>query len=295
MLFDRLRDRWKEQAHFEMVSLKNLKSDKQKMFQENVKVLWNRSVGPGYYRIGLTCHHRYKDAKPGQFIMLRFPGEITPFLRRPYSIHQLVYENDRVVGVELLYKVVGEGTEKLSGCHAGDDLDIMGPLGKGFTFSSRYETVYIAAGGVGVAPMVFLASYLKSKGADMGKSRIFLGGRSKDDLLCRDEFSDIGLQLQVATDDGSEGDRCFITHPLELSSKKKRPDIIYACGPLEMLKCVVGIAETYHVPCQVSIETVMACGMGACLGCAVEKKGTNKTYLHACVDGPVFDISTINI
>jgi dihydroorotate dehydrogenase electron transfer subunit len=270
-------------------------SDKRKMFQEKVKVLWNRSIGPGYYRIGLTCHQGYKDAKPGQFIMLRFPEQITPFLRRPYSIHQLIFDNERVVGIELLYKVVGVGTEKLSGCHVDDDLDILGPLGNGFTFSSHYKTVYLAAGGIGVAPMVFLASYLKAKGVNIGKSRIFLGGRSKADLLCRDEFLDMGIKLQVTTDDGSEGDRCFITHPLEMSSKKARPDIIYACGPLEMLKCVAGIAEQNHLPCQISVEAVMACGMGACLGCAVEKKGMKKAYLHACIDGPVFDISAINL
>jgi dihydroorotate dehydrogenase electron transfer subunit len=157
------------------------------MYQEKAKVLWNRSVGPGYYRIGLTCHHRYKYAKPGQFIMLRFPGQISPFLRRPFSIHQLIYENDRVVGIELLYKVVGESTEKLGGCQVDDDLDILGPLGHGFTFSSHYKTVYLVAGGIGVAPMVFLASYLKTKGVDIGKSQIFLGGRSKNDLLCRDD------------------------------------------------------------------------------------------------------------
>lgn len=264
------------------------------MFQEKTKVLWNRNVGPEYYRIGLTCHHGYKDAKPGQFIMLRFPGQITPFLRRPYSIHQLIYENDRVAGIELLYKVVGEGTKRLSGCQVDDDLDILGPLGNGFTFSSKYKTVYLVAGGIGVAPMVFLASYLKTKGVDIGKSRVFLGGRSKDDLLCRDEFSDIGIKLQVTTDDGTEGDRCFITYPLEMKSENDRPDIIYACGPLAMLKCVADIAEKYHVPCEVSVETVMACGMGACLGCAVEKKDMNKAYLHACIDGPVFDIRTIN-
>jgi dihydroorotate dehydrogenase electron transfer subunit len=270
-------------------------SGKHKMYQEKVKVLWNRSVGPGYYRMGLTCHHRYKDAGPGQFIMLRFPGQITPFLRRPFSIHQLIYDKDRIIGIEILYKVVGEGTEKLSGLQVDEDLDILGPLGNGFAFSGHYKTVYLVAGGIGVAPMVFLASYLKSKGVDIGKSQIFLGGRSSDDLLCRDDFLNIGINIQATTDDGSEGDQCFITHPLEIASKKDRPDIIYACGPIDMLKCVVGIAVKYNVPCQISVETVMACGMGACLGCAVEKKGPGKAYMHACMDGPVFDIDMINI
>ena len=265
------------------------------MYQEKVKVLYNRRVGPEYYRIGLTCHLGYKDARPGQFVMLRFAGQITPFLRRPFSIHKLISDNNQTVGIELLYKVVGEGTKKLSRIQADDIVDILGPLGNGFAFSHHYRTVYIVGGGIGVAPLVFLATYLQKIGVDTTKCKVFLGGRSKDDLLCRDEFTDIGMELEVSTDDGSEGDQCFITHPFEIACKGSSPDVIYACGPLEMLTCVLDIAEKYRVPCQVSVETIMACGMGACLGCAVEKKGPEKAYLHACLDGPVFDASIIKI
>jgi dihydroorotate dehydrogenase electron transfer subunit len=265
------------------------------MFQEKATVLWNHRVGPEYYRIGLTCHHRYKDARPGQFVMLRFPDQMTPFLRRPFSIHKLISDNNQTIGIELLYKVVGEGTKKLSRIQVDDIVDILGPLGNGFAFSHGYKTVYIVAGGIGVAPLVFLAAYLREKGVDTGKCMVFLGGRSKNDLLCKDEFVDIGMELLITTDDGSEGDQCFITHPLEVASKRSRPDVIYACGPLEMLTCVLDITEKYRVPCQVSIETAMACGMGACLGCAVEKKGPEKAYLHACLDGPVFDAGSIKI
>ena len=265
------------------------------MYQEKAKVLYNRRIGTEYYRIGLTCHLGYKDARPGQFIMLRFPGHITPFLRRPFSIHRLISDNDQTTWIELLYKVVGEGTKILSMVQPNDIVDILGPLGNGFDFSPEYKTVYIVAGGIGVAPLVFLAEYLLGNGVDRAKCEVFLGGRSKNDLLCRDEFVGIGMKLQVTTDDGSEGDQCFITHPLEIASKESRPDIIYACGPLEMLTCVLDIAEKYHVPCQVSIETAMACGMGACLGCAVEKKGPEEAYLHACLDGPVFDAGIIKI
>ena len=265
------------------------------MYQEKAKVLYNRRIGPEYYRIGLTCHLGYKDARPGQFVMLRFPGQITPFLRRPFSIHRLISDNSQTTGIELLYKVVGEGTKMLSMVQPDDIVDILGPLGNGFHFSHGYKTVYIVAGGIGVAPLVFLAEYLIEKGVDTAKCEVFLGGRSKNDLLCRYEFVNIGMKLQVTTDDGSEGDQCFITHPLEVASKKSRPDIIYACGPSGMLTCVLDIAEKHHLPCQVSIETAMACGMGACLGCAVEKKGPEKAYLHACLDGPVFDAGIIKI
>jgi len=266
-----------------------------KMHQENVKVLWNRKVGPGYYRIGLNCHGKYKDAKPGQFIMLRFPGQITPFLRRPFSIHQLISDSGQTIGIEVLYKVVGEGTKKLSMVQTGGKVDIFGPLGNSFTFSDHYKIIYIVGGGIGVAPMVFLASYLRAKGFDVNKCKVFLGGRSKDDLLCRRAFLNMGMKVHVTTDDGSEGDQCFITHPLEIAAMETTPDVIYACGPLGMLKCVVGIAEKLAVPCQVSVETAMACGMGACLGCAVEKEGPADGYLHACLDGPVFDASIIKL
>ena len=143
--------------------------------------------------------------------------------------------------------------------------------------------------------MVFLASALQRKGVDLSRCTAFLGGRSKDDLLCADEFVSLGMAVQITTDDGSAGSKCLLTHPLEMATSANRPDIIYACGPLGMLKCVANIAEAQTVPCQISIETVMACGMGACLGCAVETKKGAAKYLHACVDGPVFDVETLKI
>lgn len=107
----------------------------------------------------------------------------------------------------------------------------------------------------------------------MSRCRMFLGGRSKDDLLCGEDFEALGIPVQCTTDDGSAGDQCLVTHPLEISTVTSPPDIIYACGPLPMLACIVGISDKYNVSCQVSIESMMACGMGACLGCAVEKEG----------------------
>jgi len=265
------------------------------MYQEKVKVLWNSKVGPSYYRIGLTCHEGYSGATPGQFVMLRFPGQMTPFLRRPFSIHKLIPQKDRTLAIELLCKVVGEGTRKLSACKKGDMLDLLGPLGIGFSLSGHYQRVFIVAGGIGVAPMPFLASYLQTKGIDLSKCTVFIGGRSKDDLLCRDDFSRLGMKIHFTTDDGSQGDQCLVTHPLDMASRKRRPDVIYACGPLEMLKCVIGIADNLSIPCQVSIETIMACGVGACLGCAVEKNETPVSYLHTCLDGPVFESGAFKI
>ena len=259
------------------------------MYREKANVLWNSKVGPSYYRIGLTCHEEYSRATPGQFVMIHFHDQMAPFLPRPFSIHRLITKQNRTLGIELLCKVVGEGTRKLSMLKKDDVLDLLGPLGTGFSFSDHYRRIFIVAGGIGVAPMPFLASYLKTNGVDPFECTVFLGGRSKDDLLCKDDFSRIGMKIHITTDDGSKGEKCLITHPLEIVARKEPPDIIYACGPLEMLKCVIGIAEKLNVPCQVSIETMMACGMGACLGCAVEKNEAPVSYLHACLDGPVFE------
>jgi dihydroorotate dehydrogenase electron transfer subunit len=265
------------------------------MYHEKAKILWNKRAGNEYYRIGLTCHRGYSGATPGQFIMLNFPGRMVPFLPRPFSIHRIIKTGNRTSGIELLYKVVGEGTKMLSGHGKGDVVNILGPLGNGFIFSNHYKRVFIVAGGIGVAPMLFLASYLKTKGTDPSECMVFLGGRSKNDLLCSDDFLRMGMKIHITTDDGSAGDQCFVTHPLETVLERDRPDIIYTCGPLEMLKCVAGIAEKHTVPCQVSIETVMACGMGACLGCAVERKEASGNYMHVCVDGPVFDVRCLKL
>ena len=261
----------------------------EKMYQESAKVLWNEKVGPDYFRIGLACEEHYSNANPGQFIMLRAGDRLFPLLRRPFSVHGLIVNADHVQGIELLYKVVGEGTKLLSRCRPDDILDILGPLGNGFSISEKYHRIYIVAGGIGVAPMVFLASTLKKRGTDPDQCTVFIGGRTSDDLLCKDEFSDMGMQVRITTDDGSAGDRCLVTHPLEIAVKQDPPDMIYACGPLQMLQCIAGFADNYAFPCQVSIEALMACGMGACLGCAVETRDDKTRYLHVCVDGPVFD------
>ena len=265
------------------------------MQQEKVNVLWNEKVGPLYYRIGLTCNEGYSNAKPGQFVMIHFHNQVGPFLRRPFSIHRLITKKDGTWGIELLCKVVGEGTKKLSMCQKGDVLDILGPLGTSFSFSDHYRRIFIVAGGIGVAPMLFLASFLQAKGVETSGCTVFLGGRSKDDLLCKDDFLRFGMKIHMTTDDGSKGEKCLVTHPLEIAAKKNRPDIIYACGPLDMLTCVIHIAEKLNIPCQVSIETMMACGMGACLGCAVAGRDVSARYMHACVDGPVFESNILKI
>ena len=265
------------------------------MVQQPVRVLWNKELGGGYYKIGLACRLGMRRLKPGQFIMLRISNGVDPLLRRPFSIHNPIETDGRVTGIEILYKVVGKGTRLLAGVSSGDRLDLLGPLGSAFLLPEGVRRIFIVAGGIGVAPMVFLATHLLGRGIASGDMTVFVGGRTKDDLLCLEEFERLGIVIRTSTDDGSAGDQCLVTLPVELALDSRHPDVIYACGPLEMLKCVSGIAESRGIPCQVSIESNMACGMGACLGCAVPIKDTPGEYVHACLDGPVFDLQQIQL
>ena len=259
------------------------------MLQHLSTVLWNKEAGPGCYRIGLSCPDHFGTAVPGQFIMLGLAGQLDPVLRRPFSIHNLIIRDGQTVGIELLYRVVGKTTAMLCRKKPSDRVDILGPLGRGFVLPSGLKKIYVAGGGVGAAPLVFLVSHLRRCQVDLSDCRVFLGGKSRGDLLCRDDFSALGVAVHITTDDGSAGDHCLVTHPLETAVERSCPDLLCACGPTAMLSCVAGIAEKHGVPCQVSIETMMACGMGACLGCAVQRRGQPQTYLHACMDGPVFN------
>jgi dihydroorotate dehydrogenase electron transfer subunit len=265
------------------------------MIQTNAQVLWNKKVAPDHYNIGLTCPDNFASAIPGQFVMLQLADRTDPLLRRPFSIHKLITQPGKLRGFELLYKVVGTATDLMSQLRPGDRVNILGPLGNGFFIGGQFRLAYVVAGGIGVAPMPFLISTLLDKSVDRSALSVFIGGKSKNDLLCIQDFIDLGLSVRTTTDDGSSGDQCLVTDPVEAEIAHHKPDIIYACGPMAMLSCVIGIAEKHGVDCQVSIETMMACGMGACLGCAIERRADPSKYLHACLDGPVFNANELNI
>ena len=264
------------------------------MIQEKAPIIANASVAPGYYSMRLRCSGSFGNAHPGQFLMLSIGSGTTPLLRRPFSIHRLLPgDADRVL-VEILYRVVGNGTAAMTHMPVGAAVDILGPLGQGFAVREAYQRIYIAAGGIGAAPMMFLLEYLRQT-SDRFRCHVFLGGRSRGDLLCRERFENLADRLVCTTDDGSEGAQCFLTNPLEEEARRHPPDAIMACGPMDMLGCVAGIARKFDIPCQLSIESVMACGLGACLGCAVPAAGDERRYHHVCKDGPVFDAALLRI
>ena len=258
-------------------------------------VVLNEEVSPGYARIRLTAPRVIMRAKPGQFVMIRVSEGIDPLLRRPFGIYDLgsfmpEYPDAPLQDyLEVLYKVVGKGTRILSSLHHGDYLDILAPLGTGFTQGNREEEKILVGGGVGLAPLYFLAKQLVKK----SKVKVFIGGRRKEDILSVTEFERLGIDTYVATDDGTLGAMGLVTEVMEsnlANGDAKRS--IFACGPLPMLKSVAGISERWGVSCQVSLEANMACGVGACLGCVT--KGRNHSeqtpdYRCVCKDGPVFD------
>jgi dihydroorotate dehydrogenase electron transfer subunit len=263
------------------------------MEMQTVKILSNRAIGPGYHRVALAATPALAAGQPGQFVMVRPINGTVPLLRRPFSIHR-VSGGGRKAVVELLIKVVGPATRAIGRLKKGEGMDVVGPLGRGFTVGPGVDRVAIVAGGIGVAPLVFLAQALVARGWAPGNIRAFVGGRTGHDLLCGQDFEDLGIGVHLTTDDGSAGDQCLVTHPLEQTLDQWLPDMICACGPMAMLRCVAGLAQSRAIACEVSIEATMACGIGACLGCAVKAASGPRAYLHACTDGPVFPASRLD-
>ena len=257
-------------------------------------VVSNVEVSPCYYRMRMTAPLDLLQALPGQFLMLKVNDAIDPLLRRPFGFFDAgsflpEYSGSGIQAyAEILYKVVGKGTRMLAALHHGDLLDLLAPLGKGFDLGAPGEEKLLVGGGVGLAPLYYLAKKLVDRG---DKVRLFAGGRNRDDILCITEFERLGVETYVSTDDGTLGESGLVTEVLErhLAPSGMR---IFACGPTPMLRAVALMAQGHGVPCQVSMEAYMACGVGACLGCVM--KGANHSdqtpdYRCVCKDGPVFD------
>ena len=258
-------------------------------------ILANAEVSPGYWRMRMTAPPGFDAAQPGQFVMVRVNAAIDPLLRRPFGIFDVGIHTPAHTGanpqpyLEMLYRVVGKGTAMLSTLHETDLLDILGPLGKGFELGRPGEEKLIVGGGVGLAPLYFLARELVKHSA----VRLFAGGRTRDDILCITEFERLGVECYVATEDGSLGERGLVTEVLEerLDALNSHA-ALFACGPHGMLGAVAAIAGQRNIPCQVSLEGYMACGMGACLGCVTPGKDhapETPDFRCVCTDGPVFD------
>ena len=264
-----------------------------RVVQETIELTENKRLSNGYFRLRARCGAHYASAGAGQFVTLRLLDQTEPLLRRPFSIHQVNIGSNGIPEIEILYRVVGGFTSKLSRQPAGSRLDLLGPLGHGFTVSAHTRPVAVVAGGIGVAPLVFLVWQLKLAGMDPDLITVFLGGQSRSDILCKDRFEHMGVRTKTATEDGSLGFQGLVTTPLETWLKTAAPAMIYACGPHGMLMAVGKIARSASIACELSIETLMACGLGVCMGCAVQTRENSKGYQHVCKHGPVFDAGAL--
>ena len=237
----------------------------------------NERLSGNYILMKLTSEERLPDMLPGQFAEIRVDGSPTTFLRRPISIHFV----DRATNeLWFLIQLVGDGTRKLAELKKGDTLNVMLPLGNSFSMPAlAQEELLLVGGGVGIAPLLMLGAVLRNLGY---QPTFLLGARSKKDLLQLDAFETYG-QTFVTTEDASFGEKGFVTNHSLL--QKEAFTAIATCGPTPMMKAVAAYARKADVECEVSLENLMACGLGACL-CCVEK--TVEGNLCVCKEGPVF-------
>jgi dihydroorotate dehydrogenase electron transfer subunit len=259
------------------------------MVLERAEILFNEPLNQELYHLGLRCPQIASSIQPGQFLMIRIGPGSDPLLRRPFAVHRLRLP----AGFEILYKVVGRGTRLLTETERGADLDVLGPLGRGFEIPDGDGLLLMVAGGIGVAPLPFLAETLVASGRK-GPYLLWFGGKTARDLVCVHHFQDLGFVTELVTEDGTAGRKGLVTDHLEewLPRQKEMPKLIYSCGPYPMQRKVVQLAGRLGIPVQVAMEAFMACGVGACLGCSLRcrppDEGTDTYYANVCQHGPVF-------
>lgn len=251
-------------------------------YQEKATLIRFEQLSNDNIRLTLQADNIARVAKPGQFVMIKTATGKDPILRRPFSIHQ----TSATGRIQIYFKITGRGTGLLAHSREGEVLDVFGPLGHGFDIH-RDRPACIVGGGLGIAPMLFLAKQIVTVKKDTSNDLILFGGKNIHEVepLVTD-FEQIGLHLTTATDDGSYGQKGFVTDLIR-SHDLPRDTVIYACGPDGMLEQLHLYCQEKGFECQVSVESVMACGMGACLGCNIP--ATNGHYVHVCFEGPVFN------
>lgn len=240
---------------------------------EESTILTQRQLGDCVYLATFSAPEIAKLAKPGQFIQVRIQhGDV--MLRRPFGVAAVDRDHQTIT---MIYRKIGHGTRILSEMLPGEEVNILGPLGHGFRTDVKHPL--LIGGGVGLAPLLFYAAALK------GKVDVIMGGRNEDEMFWVNLFRPYVKNVYVTTDDGSMGTKGFPTTILPQILEKEDYDSIAVCGPEIMMRGVAKIAKEHNVPCEVSLEKRMGCGLGACLSCAID---TTKGRKKVCKDGPVF-------
>lgn len=234
-------------------------------------------------------------ARPGQFVMVKTSGGTDPLLRRPFSIFEIVRHADGTpAALTILNKRVGVGTARLAHAREGDWFDVLGPLGQPFVAAAPPTEAWLVAGGVGLAPFATLAEALAGLGT---RTTLFYGARRSTELFHTGHFERLGVRLALATEDGSRGDRGFITVPLDraLASRGDASVHLYACGPTPMMRAVAERAASHDLLCDVSLEQTMGCGLGGCYSCVVRVRGEDGAphFVRSCINGPVMNAASL--
>ncbi len=257
-------------------------------------VLSNTRLSSDYNVLGLAAPEIAASAAPGQFVMLKTGERLEPLLRRPFSIFEILTKDGRTIGLSILNKRIGPSTRLLFDARPGDRVLCLGPLGRPFVPVAPPDEAWLVAGGVGLAPFATLAAALRSKGTAV---TLYYGARSGEELFFLDEFAKLGVEVVLATEDGSRGERGRVTLPLErdlgkvrLKADPARGVVVYACGPEAMLAAVAKLAAAHGRQSQVSVERVMGCGLGGCYSCVIpiKTRGGKPRYVRSCIAGPTF-------
>jgi dihydroorotate dehydrogenase electron transfer subunit len=248
-------------------------------------------LGGPFFLLAFRHPETAREARPGQFVMIKAGLSAEPPLRRPYSILAVNREKGTF---SLFVKEVGQGSRALCTMAPGDEALCLGPLGRSFTAPAAGTEALLVAGGYGVAPFRFLGEHLLRSG---GRARLFYGGRTAADLPLLERLGGLGLAIVPATEDGSLGERGLVTVPLEAYlDAASGPVRLYACGPEAMMQAVARIAAARSLEAEVSLDPWMGCGIGTCLGCVVRVQGADDArwkYRCACTEGPVFDSASV--
>jgi dihydroorotate dehydrogenase electron transfer subunit len=259
-------------------------------------VISNTRLSDDYSVIALAAPEVAALAQPGQFVMVKTARGSDPLLRRPFSIFEILRDaSGNAMGVTLLNKRIGVGTARLYETEPGARIACLGPLGRPFEPVAPPAEAWMVAGGVGLAPFVTLAEAVRARGA---RARLFYGARRASELYYVELFERMGVDVVLATEDGSRGERGYVTAPLDaaLRSAGTVSDIrLYVCGPTPMMRAVALLAASHGTPCDVSLEQVMGCGLGGCYSCVVLARNEQGAHHHvrSCIEGPVFDASHI--
>jgi dihydroorotate dehydrogenase electron transfer subunit len=259
------------------------------------EVISNTHLSSDYNVLGLAAPEIAAAALPGQFVMVKTGERLEPLLRRPFSVFEILKDNNRVVGLSLLSKRIGPSTTLLFDARPGDRIQCLGPLGRPFAATTAPDEAWLIAGGVGLAPFAMLADALTARGCGV---RLYYGARRAAELFYLDMFERMGVTLVLATEDGSRGETGRVTVPLERDLKSLPAParvMLYACGPEPMLAAVAKLSAAHGRPAQVSVERVMGCGVGGCYSCVIplHTPQGKPHFVRSCLAGPVFRANEI--